>query len=82
MDYLGPFPTSKGNTHILVVVDYVTKWIEEIPTHHADASTSIKMIKDIIFHRFGVPRFLIADGVTVDCTLYKVFSRKYFISMG
>ena len=56
MDYMGPFPPSNGYTHILVVVDYVTKWVEAISTAHADAATSINMIKDIIFPRFGVPR--------------------------
>ena len=25
-DYMGPFPSSNGYTHILVAVDYVTKW--------------------------------------------------------
>ena len=29
-DYMGPFPSSNGYTHILVVVDYVTKWVEAI----------------------------------------------------
>ena len=64
MDYMGPFVLSNGFTHILVAVDYFTKWVEAIPTAHADAATSIKMIKDIIFPRFGVPRFLITDGGT------------------
>ena len=27
-DYMGPFPKSNGYTHILVAVDYVTKWVE------------------------------------------------------
>jgi hypothetical protein len=27
-NFMGPFPPSKGYTHILVAVDYVTKWIE------------------------------------------------------
>ena len=62
MDYMGPFVESNGYTHILVAVDYVTKWVEAIPTSHADVATSVKMIKDIIFPRFGVPRFLITDG--------------------
>ena len=26
-DYMGPFPASNEYTHILVVVDYVTKWV-------------------------------------------------------
>ena len=62
LDYLGPFPVSHGHTHILVAVNYVTKWVEEIPTHHTDVGTSLKMIKDIILPRFGVPKVFITDG--------------------
>jgi hypothetical protein len=36
--------------------------VEAIPTKSADHATTIKMLKDIIFPRFGVPRFLITDG--------------------
>jgi hypothetical protein len=46
----------------LVVVDYVTKWVEVIPTKSVDHATSIMMLKDVIFPRFGVPRYLIIDG--------------------
>jgi hypothetical protein len=59
---MGPFPPSKGYTHILVAVDYVTKWVEAIPTKSADCETSLKMLKDVIFPRFGVPRYLMTDG--------------------
>ncbi|KAK1667742.1 hypothetical protein QYE76_055901 [Lolium multiflorum] len=62
-DFMGPFPSSDGNTHILVAVDYVTKWVEAIPTKSADGETSIKMLVDIIFPRFGVPRYIMTDGV-------------------
>jgi hypothetical protein len=61
-DFMGPFPSSKGYTHILVGVDYVTKWVEAIPTKSADGETSLKMLKDVIFPRFGVPRYLMTDG--------------------
>jgi hypothetical protein len=61
-DFMGPFPPSKGYTHILVDVDYVTKWVEAIPTKSADGDTSLKMLKDVIFPRFGVPRYLMTDG--------------------
>ena len=59
---MGPFPSSNGYTHILVVVDYVTKWVEAIPTSSADHNTSIKMLKEVIFPRFGIPRYLMTDG--------------------
>jgi len=61
-DFMGPFPPSEGNTHILVAVDYVTKWVEAIPTKSADGETSLKMLQDVIFPRFGVPRYLMTDG--------------------
>ena len=41
---------------ILVAIDYITKWVEAIPTSSADYKTSIKMLKKVIFLRFGVPR--------------------------
>nr|GEU82303.1 reverse transcriptase domain-containing protein [Tanacetum cinerariifolium] len=37
IDFMGPFPSSKGNKYILVVVDYLSKWIEAkaLPTNDA-----------------------------------------------
>src|ERR1041385_2367916 len=49
-------------THILVVVDYLTKWVEAIPTESVAHKTSLKMLKDVILPRFGVPRYLMTDG--------------------
>ena len=46
----------------MVDVDYVTKWVEAIPTSSVDYNTSIKMLKEVIFPRFGVPRYLMTDG--------------------
>ena len=48
-DYMGPFPSSHGYTHILVAVDYVTKWVEAIPTKSANHKTSIKCLKTLSF---------------------------------
>ena len=40
MDFMGPLPeTSKGNKHILVVVDHFTKWCEAFATPDQKAST-------------------------------------------
>src|SRR3954471_8084158 len=60
--FMGPFPPSHKYTHILVAVDCVTKWVEAIPTESAYHKTSMKMLKDVIFSRFGVPRYLMTDG--------------------
>ncbi|XP_074318668.1 uncharacterized protein LOC141655487 [Silene latifolia] len=64
MDYQGPFPSSFGNQYILVAVDYISKWVEAIPTKTCDAKEVIKLLQKIIFPRFGVPRVLISDRGT------------------
>ena len=36
IDFMGPFPPSEGKDYILVAVDYVSKWVEAIPTRTKD----------------------------------------------
>jgi hypothetical protein len=45
IDYVGPLPSSQGYKHILVAVDYVSIWIEAIPTVHVDSRSVCKMLK-------------------------------------
>nr|GEU36168.1 hypothetical protein [Tanacetum cinerariifolium] len=63
LDFMGPFPNSKGNKYILVVVDYVSKWVkaQALPTN--DARVVIKFLRRL-FKRFGVPKALISDRAT------------------
>ena len=75
---MGPFPASNGYTHILVSVDYITKWVEAIPTSSANNNTSIKMLKEVIFPRFGVPRYFMTDSGS---HFFIVFSVKCFLNM-
>jgi hypothetical protein len=70
IDFMGPFPSLKSNLHILVCVDYVTKWVEAIACPANDAHTVVKFIKNNIFTRFGVPRVLISDGGKHFCNKY------------
>ncbi|KAK8663283.1 hypothetical protein V6N13_083106 [Hibiscus sabdariffa] len=58
---MGPFPSSFGNLYILLAVDYVSKWVEAIPTTNNDAKTVQRFIKKNIFTRFGTPRVIISD---------------------
>ncbi|XP_058733217.1 uncharacterized protein LOC131604819 [Vicia villosa] len=62
IDFMGPFPSSFGNNYILVAVDYVSKWIEVVASPTNDAQVVIKLFKNIIFPRFGVPGLVISDG--------------------
>ena len=46
-NYMGPFPSSNGYRHILVAVDYVTKWLEAIPTSSADTTPLSRCLKKL-----------------------------------
>lgn len=58
---MGHFPSSIGNKYILVVMDYISKWIEVIAYPTNDARFVIKVFKDYIFPRFEVSRLVISD---------------------
>ncbi|CAM8994228.1 unnamed protein product [Rhodiola kirilowii] len=62
VDFMGPLPSSQGNSFILVAVDYVSKWVEAIASPSCDAKVVMKMFKKVIFPRFGVPRAVISDN--------------------
>jgi transposase InsO family protein len=64
IDFMGPFKHSHGYEHILVMVDYVSKWVESMPCRKPSTEESIAMIKSMIFPRFGTPIILISDGGT------------------
>ncbi|GJQ89867.1 reverse transcriptase domain-containing protein [Tanacetum coccineum] len=62
----GPFHHLDGNKYILVVVDYLSKWVEAkaLPTN--DARVVVKFLKSL-FARFGTPRAIISDRGTYFC---------------
>ena len=62
IDFIGPFPPSCGYLYIMLSVDYVSKWVEAIPTRTNDHKVVLKLIKEHIFSRFGIPRAIISDG--------------------
>jgi hypothetical protein len=64
IDFMGPFKNSHGFEHILVMVDYVSKWAEAKPCRKASTEESISMIKSMIFPHFSTPRISIRNGGT------------------
>nr|GEZ09584.1 reverse transcriptase domain-containing protein [Tanacetum cinerariifolium] len=65
IDFMGPFLSSRGNKYILVVVDYLSKWVEAkaLPTN--DARVVVKFLKSL-FARFGTPHAIISDREHVE----------------
>ncbi|GKB25013.1 reverse transcriptase domain-containing protein [Tanacetum coccineum] len=66
IDFMGLFPSSRGNKYILVAIDYLSKWVEAkaLPTN--DARVVCKFLKTL-FSRFGAPRAIISDRGTHFC---------------
>ncbi|GJZ48217.1 reverse transcriptase domain-containing protein [Tanacetum coccineum] len=61
IDFMGPFPSSRGNKYILVAVDYLSKWVKAkaLPTN--DARVVCKFLKSL-FARFDAPRAIISEN--------------------
>ena len=61
---MGQFQTALGGmTHLLVVVDKFTKWVEVEPIKKLDGKIATKFFRKIIF-RFGYPHIVITDNGT------------------
>ncbi|XP_019250973.1 PREDICTED: uncharacterized protein LOC109229880 [Nicotiana attenuata] len=67
IDFIGPFMRSYGMTYILVVVDYVSKWVEAIALPNNEAKRVSTFLKKNIFTRFGTPRAILSDGGSHFC---------------
>ena len=61
IDFIGLFPPSYGNQYILLVVDYVSKWVEEIACPRNDANIVVGFIQRNILSKFRAPRTIISD---------------------
>ncbi|KAD7476986.1 hypothetical protein E3N88_00122 [Mikania micrantha] len=66
IDFMGPFPMSRGNRYILVAVDYVSKWVEAQPCPTNYVRVVVRFLKKL-FARFGTPKALISDRGTHFC---------------
>jgi hypothetical protein len=81
IDFMGPFPSSFGFLYILLAVDYVSKWVEAIPTRTNDAKVVASFVQSNIFSRFGMPRVIISDGGSHFCNrTIEALLRKYGVT--
>ncbi|GJX52066.1 reverse transcriptase domain-containing protein [Tanacetum coccineum] len=66
IDFMGLFPSSRGNKYILVAVDYLSKLVKAkaLPTN--DARVVVKFLNSL-FARSGTPRAIISNRGTHFC---------------
>ena len=78
IDFIGLFPSSYRHKYILLAVDYVSNWVEAIPTTNCDAKVVLNFIQRNIFSRFGTPRAVISDKGSHFCNkLFASLLAKY-----
>ena len=56
-----PFPPSYGNLYILLVMHYISKWVEVVACLRNDANIVVSFIQRNILTRYGAPRTIISD---------------------
>ena len=57
IDFMGLF----NNVYILVVVDYVSKWLKGTTTSTNNSKVVMNFLRRNIFTHFGTPRAIISD---------------------
>jgi ribonuclease HI len=57
-------PSSKEHKFVLLVTDYFTKWVEEIPLKRVTLENIVEFVKEHIIYRFGIPQTITTDQGT------------------
>ena len=72
-DFVGPLPkTQRGNTYLLVIQDYFTKWVEIFAVPDATAETTARVILNEFISRYGTPLQIMSDqGRNYESTVFK-----------
>lgn len=62
VDLMGPLPrSSASNVHLVVFVDYYSRWVELFPLRTATAETVSRVLIKEILTRWGVPDYILSD---------------------
>uniref|UniRef100_A0A0P4ZJF0 RNA-directed DNA polymerase n=2 Tax=Daphnia magna TaxID=35525 RepID=A0A0P4ZJF0_9CRUS len=79
MDFLGPItPVSpNGNSCILVITDYFSRWVEAVALKDQTAQTTAECVYKTIIVRHGMPKAIVSDrGTNFTSKLFRYFCKK------
>lgn len=64
MDFIGPInpPSSIGHRYILTIIDYFTRWTEDLACKKCTSEEVINFIESGIINHFGCPMYLVCDN--------------------
>ena len=79
VDALRPYPpSSKGSRYIVVLSDYLTRWVEAFPVASVQATVSARLLVDEIISRHGAPLCYPLTGELTFCLRSLQRFVKYF----
>lgn len=65
IDHVGPFQLGKrGNRHLIVAIDYLTKWVEVRPVASTNSAAACRFVREDLVVRHGVPKTVVTDNGT------------------
>jgi len=78
---MGSFPSSFRSEYILLAVDYISKWVQAIPSRANDAKVVVKFLRKNIFAGFGMSRAVISDrGTHFNSRCFDALLRRYSVA--
>ena len=81
MDHMGPLArTGRGNQHVLVAIDHLTKWVEIEAVSDTTASRTVEFLLNRICLRHGFPRVVLSDrGTAFTARVFEEFCEEWGI---
>src|SRR6218665_140743 len=82
IDFTGPHVvSSRGNIHIVTIIDHFSRYAEAVPVRNQEASTVARVLLDTWIFRYGCPLQILTDqGACFEAALFKDLCRLLGVS--
>ncbi|KZS03988.1 Uncharacterized protein APZ42_033158 [Daphnia magna] len=81
IDHLGPFKTTiRGNRHLIVCIDYLSRWIEARPVASTGVDEVLPFLEEALILHHGTPTRIISDkGPCFTSFAFSAFCDKWIV---